>query len=517
MTDIKNKKHILATIDQLRSRKSRPDVNRICKYMLTYYKISPKDTKADLRRCVKEKSVLKVDYKDNVSYRNAENWKKDKRRTHNKKMAASESSERRVITTAIASLFYQEQNYIEHGLSFDLLLKTAVDFTDKYTTEQLETIIKREIDAGSLIKLPNGKLTLGPIDSMDGDSCDSIKFDSNTKTSSGNSSAQSSPMRRGRPRKRGAGALSNQDSARNSGVRVGERRKMAKKVFDPSDIIIPSKRKRGRPAGSLNKSTLKKLTDTPRSQSQPRSEGLNSNDASSDEAEPGTGGVCSVCLVLKAKGSNDRMVECVECNTKAHLSCIQNGPPILKLNSNNTWHCPHCKTCVVCIETNDAGVLTVCSVCHDPYHALCHTPRIPEGKKAWDQWICNICVQNHLRLKLISPSLILSKDSSKEDPFLKPHEIERSQSKLPEELPIDTNIPDISSWTSNDVYEYFMEHCPDAAPILKEQEMDGPALSLAGRTDIVKGLGLPLGPALALYRIVVKLQTRKDDWTMCWG
>lgn len=49
------------------------------------------------------------------------------------------------------------------------------------------------------------------------------------------------------------------------------------------------------------------------------------------------------------------------------------------------------------------------------------------------------------------------------------------------------------------------------------QDMDGAALCMARRSDIVKGLGLPLGPALALYRIVVKLQTRKDDWTMCWG
>lgn len=49
------------------------------------------------------------------------------------------------------------------------------------------------------------------------------------------------------------------------------------------------------------------------------------------------------------------------------------------------------------------------------------------------------------------------------------------------------------------------------------QEFDGQALSMARRADIVRGLGLPLGPALALYRIVVKLQTMKDDWTMCWG
>lgn len=49
------------------------------------------------------------------------------------------------------------------------------------------------------------------------------------------------------------------------------------------------------------------------------------------------------------------------------------------------------------------------------------------------------------------------------------------------------------------------------------QEFDGQALCMARRVDIVRGLGLPLGPALTLYRMVVKLQTRVDDWTMCWG
>lgn len=76
MSNIKHKNNILATIDQLRERKSRPDINRICKFMLKCYKVSPKDTKADLRRCVREKSILKVDYKDNVSYRNAAKWRK---------------------------------------------------------------------------------------------------------------------------------------------------------------------------------------------------------------------------------------------------------------------------------------------------------------------------------------------------------------------------------------------------------------------------------------------------------
>ncbi|XP_059059698.1 histone-lysine N-methyltransferase 2C-like isoform X1 [Achroia grisella] len=538
MSEIKYKQQILAAIDHLRSRKSRPDINRICKFMLKCYKVAPKDTKADLKRCLKEKSIFKVDYKDNVSYRNAAKWRKKSSR--NSEMAnSSATSERRIITSAIATLIYQDQSYLENGIAFEDLVRAAASQESKYSKKELENIINKELSSGSLVKLHNGNLALGPAD-HDGDSSDSFKFeysvDSNTKmTSSANSSCRSSPQRmRGRPKKRGGGTSNglNIVTTRNSAVRVGERRKMAKKVFDPSDNNVPSKRKRGRPVGSLNKSTIKKRLlgagnqQKPDKEGTPLSESQLSVDGSADELEQDepmpheTSGVCSVCHIQKPRGSNDRLVECRDCNNKAHLSCLQSGSGILKPRPDNTWQCPHCKTCLVCCETNDAGILTVCSICSDAYHALCHTPRIPERLKAWDQWECNNCLKSRPVL-MGSPGIIPgieyeSHNSPMIDPFLKPHEMDRAQSKLGD-LPIDPSIPDITNWTTEDVYEYFMTNFPEAAPILKEQEFDGQALNMARRADIVIGLGLPLGPGLALYRIVVKLQTRKDDWTMCWG
>ncbi|XP_013187257.2 histone-lysine N-methyltransferase 2D isoform X2 [Amyelois transitella] len=540
MSEIKYKQQILAAIDHLRSRKSRPDLYRICKFMSKCYKVTPKDTKADLKRCIKEKSIIKVDYKDNVSYRNAAKWRK-KSSQSNKMASTSASSERRIITSAIATLIYQDQSFLENGISFDDLVKAAVAQESKYSKKQLEAIVNKELSSGSLVKLPNGNLALGPAD-HDGDSSDSFKFeynmDTNTKmTSSANSSCRSSPQRmRGRPKKRGGGASSTglSSSTRNSGVRVGERRKMAKKVFDPSDNNVPSKRKRGRPVGSLNKSTIKKRLlganhSKPDKEGTPVSEGQLSLEGSADEMEAEepiphetSGGVCSVCHIQKPRGSSERLVECKDCNNKAHLTCLQSGSGILKPRPDNTWQCPHCKTCVVCCETNDAGVLTVCSICSDAYHALCHAPRIPERLKAWDHWECNNCLESRPTV-VGSPAIIPSQidynsqNSPPVDPFLKPHELDRASSKFGDDVPIDPSVPDVTNWTTDDVYNYFIKHLPDAAPILKEQEFDGQAVIMARRADIVKGLGLPLGPALALYRIIVKLQTRKDDWTMCWG
>lgn len=187
-------------------------------------------------------------------------------------------------------------------------------------------------------------------------------------TSSANSSTRSSPQRaRGRPKKRGGGASNNaptNSNTRNAGVRVGERRKMAKKVFDPSDNNLPSKRKRGRPVGSLNKSTIKKQiggkTDKDGNLISEGEEGVSADEIEQEEPIPHetSGGVCSVCLVQKSRRSNDRLVECRDCNNKAHLTCLQSGSGILKPRPDNTWQCPHCKTCVVCCETNDAVSLS---------------------------------------------------------------------------------------------------------------------------------------------------------------
>jgi hypothetical protein len=120
------------------------------------------------------------------------------------------------------------------------------------------------------------------------------------------------------------------------------------------------------------------------------------------------------------------------------------------------------------------GILTVCSICSDAYHALCHAPRIPERLKAWDQWECNNCLESRPTV-VGSPAIIPSsieyekQNSPVVDPFLKPHELDRAPSKLREEVPIDPSIPDITHWTTDEVYDYFMDHLPEAAPLLKEQ------------------------------------------------
>ena len=72
----KRKEWILDTIDQLRKRKARPDLERICHMVERRYGRSFERTATDLHRLVAAGIVIKVDYKGNTSYRNAAKWRK---------------------------------------------------------------------------------------------------------------------------------------------------------------------------------------------------------------------------------------------------------------------------------------------------------------------------------------------------------------------------------------------------------------------------------------------------------
>ncbi|XP_062866846.1 sterile alpha motif domain-containing protein 1 [Trichomycterus rosablanca] len=62
---------ILETIDSLRSRKARPDLERICRMVRRRHGSDPERTRAELEKLIQERTVLRVNYKGSVSYRNA--------------------------------------------------------------------------------------------------------------------------------------------------------------------------------------------------------------------------------------------------------------------------------------------------------------------------------------------------------------------------------------------------------------------------------------------------------------
>ncbi|XP_016375342.1 atherin-like [Sinocyclocheilus rhinocerous] len=71
MSEPKYREWILETIDSLRSRKARPDLERICRMVRRRYGSDPDKTRVELEKLIQEQTVLKVSYKGSISYRNA--------------------------------------------------------------------------------------------------------------------------------------------------------------------------------------------------------------------------------------------------------------------------------------------------------------------------------------------------------------------------------------------------------------------------------------------------------------
>ncbi|MFT7802581.1 atherin-like [Arapaima gigas] len=71
MSDARHRDWILETIDSLRSRKARPDLERICRMVRRRYGWDADRTRAELEKLIQEQTVLRVSYKGSISYRNA--------------------------------------------------------------------------------------------------------------------------------------------------------------------------------------------------------------------------------------------------------------------------------------------------------------------------------------------------------------------------------------------------------------------------------------------------------------
>ncbi|CAH1122678.1 unnamed protein product [Ceutorhynchus assimilis] len=404
----RNRERILEAIDQLRNRKARPDIARICNYLFRRFHVNSAEARADLEWCVANNIVLKVEYKGNISYRNAaKKWAQIRKReaqqtTHKGRNALSKLAISRnfmeMLTNIFGELVMQEPDYLEIGvppteIMTHILSKDSV----RYTRNYVAILLVKEVERGNLIKLENGNFLLGPCDAKlkpkrkrakSGSSKPLVQID----TGAGQNAVK--PKKRMIAKMQAAAhqqevkmdKQENMDSgdegkrSESEGQRSG-RRKKAKKVFDPSDIQIP--KKRGRPGTPSTRNTFNKK---PKADEDSRADSLSSAGSSKDQ-----GGVCSVCHTQSKRGPHDRMVGCRECSNKAHYECLNSDDMMQKLNPNNSWTCPHCKTCVTCFETSKARNLIVCAVCADAYHATCHQPEITEKLEKGQKWLCNNC------------------------------------------------------------------------------------------------------------------------------
>lgn len=167
----RNRERILEAIDQLRKRKARPDIARICSYLFRRFHVNSVEAKADLEWCVANNIVLKVEYKGNISYRNAaKKWAQMRHREAQgyannpnamSKLAVSKNF-MELLTNVFGELVVEEPDYLDIGVPpreiiENILSKDSV----RYTRNYIAILLVKEVARGNLIKLENGNFLLG--------------------------------------------------------------------------------------------------------------------------------------------------------------------------------------------------------------------------------------------------------------------------------------------------------------------------------------------------------------------
>lgn len=79
------------------------------------------------------------------------------------------------------------------------------------------------------------------------------------------------------------------------------------------------------------------------------------------------------------------------------------------------------------------------------------------------------------------------------------------------------SIPDVKKWDCDEVYTYFMgTTTAEYAHLFRENQIDGDALLLIKREDVLNRFNLKLGPALRLYSHIVTLQYKNNNPILAW-
>ncbi|XP_013412312.2 histone acetyltransferase KAT6B [Lingula anatina] len=471
MAVVRNKDWILETIDQLRKRKARPDIERICHMLQRKHGLTREEIEADLESLVEAEVVIKVDYKGSTSYRNAAKWRK----SHLGGLVLNSTEVSKRIVNALRALTKTESlpdsetqtcninNSSSIGVSLSEIEKWIANEDPESTLVKanLQVALDREVDAGQIARLNDNTYVLSD----------------NKKPKAHN------PTKIGGPGK--------------GGLHHG---------------------KRGRPA--TKKPILKKkhLLEP---------QGVKSEERALSHEEPvpkRAMKVCDFCLLTETfnrKGVPENLLVCKDCNAKAHPSCMEYSAELARRATRSPWQCIDCKTCNICEDAGDPDAMLFCDACDKGYHMDCHNPLVAE--KPTGKWMCSRCLLegSQVSVSAMEESEMASVDSHR-GAFLKCFEnfclfayLEKAIYKYPffistkSPLKPKQEIPDASRWGVDEVVTYFKESgFLEQAEAFREQEIDGISLMLMKRSDVLSGLALKLGPALKMYNYVKQLQCR---------
>ncbi|XP_076355865.1 histone acetyltransferase KAT6B-like isoform X2 [Tachypleus tridentatus] len=446
MSDKSYEQLILNTIDQLRGRKARPDLMRICHMLERKHGVNSADVKAELQRLVDANIIIKVDYKGSISYRNVSKSTHSCSNGRNGELFNSNEISK-ALGNAISQLTSREPTKTELGVSIEEIEKIfgTLSLNIKLTQNELKTALEREVNVGAIRKLTTGNFVLAsPCISQQ--NFDSSKYN-----------CLSSQNCVGLKKSEGSGTKRHHcDSQgfRTKGQERGRRGRRKRFKKNPEHLFVDS--------------------------SSPLWSG-------GEDAEVR----CNFCLLIASahpQGDSEFLI-CIDCGGRASTKCMDYSPELAARARMYPWQCMYCKTCCMCNDSEDWDTMLICDACDKGFHMKCHVPKVTEEPTAraetWQPTTCGSPVPD-------------DEPSTNHIDVLNQNCFER----YPE------IIPDAKDWTIDDVEKFFTHiGFPEQAPAFREQEIDGKSLLLMKRSDVLTGLSIKLGPALKIYNHVKRLQT----------
>lgn len=212
---------------------------------------------------------------------------------------------------------------------------------------------------------------------------------------------------------------------------------------------------------------------------------------------------CDVCFqTVNQHNVQEDLLVCHRCSARAHPSCLGYSTELAVRSRLGPWTCMDCKHCAICNMDHNIGTLIFCDECDRAYHLTCHQP--PLNEQPQGSWICYACSPQSSQSPYdCLPGLPTPRDSPV------PDDESRGSSGSWDNNIYDPEIPNVTHWTVEQIMEYFdNKGFKMVSEVFKEQDIDGTALLMLTRSDVLMGLNLKLGPALKVYKQVRILQTR---------
>jgi len=305
--------------------------------------------------------------------------------------------------------------------------------------------------------------------------------------------------------KRSADSLESGGEEETTGRSASRRKKRARKIFDPADWA--GQRARVREANGKDQDKIKRRVGK-------------GGKGRTEEFSDGELDSCLYCDQGDMK--NEKLISCKDCSTTVHPSCLNNPEDLTDQIYSQPWQCINCKVCYLCQLAGEEALMLFCDSCDRGYHMACHQPPVPA--RPHGRWECESCAQhtgwvNHAsvspeeQFRAVVPALPPGTPG-----LWRGHSTPLQFCPLPDllpshwqDLPPDPAIPDIADWNPAAIAQYLVQSGIQEthAKVFSDEDVDGAAVLVMQRKDILLGLGLKLGPALKIYNRIRALQTRR--------